>query len=933
MPQSVQIVPFFTQPHVHTVINDNSYYEEGTAAKGNQEAKPYNTMLVFGADKGIDNKFVKLTDYGTKVEIFGKGNYRKYGQPSIQADVLLQTNQANVWAMRVLPLKPDGGPGSAQYANLAVIAHYRVPKCAQPGWVPGDGPDPTDCEINELGGSPENPVLTPTGLKQLEVKYSVINVSSKLAGASNPVYDRDIENYLVGKNGDPTSSKYGQYNLPRGTNLSNEEAAIYDRTREDLLGWFSVPLFYVRSVGRGRYGNNYALRLERNSEFEYDHDLKSYGFGLVERSARTNVKNYSVGSMVTTLKYEKSMLIDDVVSQFPEGSYPIVIKTYQDSFQEIFNAYRSVVSYNRGVISSEYSRDVVKLMDFEYAVSLLGDLDANSNNYDNLDIFDPIFGYRLNDRENLMPYYANFTATGEPYVEPDVTFMNNRPTKVTPGDGYAWDKFVDTDGSTMIRRVGDRVLVKHYLNDGPASEPSSSGGADMDRLFTVIDLDVKRVTPDGDVTEINVTYDEGSWVPWNAREFTGTNLQANVGIPLAGGYDGEFEEIIAYPRRNDGLGWQVIRGSEITRPPSDSELKLLLAREYVSALRGEKDKYILSPARIDIDVIFDANYNICADMEVKIVNHHAKVRALWGNANVLTDDEYRQLSLLDTGYDFNIGNVPVADALNVKKALWDLNNYRNRNGMPNLKLEGAGCELKLDCGLIGLRSTAEVNTELKDLLKVMIPFDGRNTSVDFGWYEIIDPVTKRKIPVSVGYFLAERLLPHIAQFGPNKPFTNNFAQITTIVKNSFRPELDLIDWDVKELLYDNRINYYLTLDEGAIVQRFTQSTCQRDASALLEENNVRVLNILKKGLEKACRSFMYEWNEPTVRKGYTDAQMEIYRPWIGTWVQDLQIRFEANEYEQDRMIMHCYVDVKFRDIIKRITIEIDISKPNRGGGA
>jgi hypothetical protein len=37
------------------------------------------------------------------------------------------------------------------------------------------------------------------------------------------------------------------------------------------------------------------------------------------------------------------------------------------------------------------------------------------------------------------------------------------------------------------------------------------------------------------------------------------------------------------------------------------------------------------------------------------------------------------------------------------------------------------------------------------------------------------------------------------------------------------------------------------------------------------------------------------------------------------------------------MIMHCYVDVKFRDIIKRIIIEIDISKPggranDSGGG-
>jgi hypothetical protein len=45
-------------------------------------------------------------------------------------------------------------------------------------------------------------------------------------------------------------------------------------------------------------------------------------------------------------------------------------------------------------------------------------------------------------------------------------------------------------------------------------------------------------------------------------------------------------------------------------------------------------------------------------------------------------------------------------------------------------------------------------------------------------------------------------------------------------------------------------------------------------------------------------------------------------------VQDLDIRFEANEWEQNRMIMHCYVIVKFRDIVKRIILEINIQRPD-----
>ena len=83
-------------------------------------------------------------------------------------------------------------------------------------------------------------------------------------------------------------------------------------------------------------------------------------------------------------------------------------------------------------------------------------------------------------------------------------------------------------------------------------------------------------------------------------------------------------------------------------------------------------------------------------------------------------------------------------------------------------------------------------------------------------------------------------------------------------------------------------------------------------------------------LEKDCASFLYNWNEPTVRQGFTKAEMEKFRPWIGTFVQDLQISFDANEWEQERMIMHCYCSVAFRDIIKRIILEINIQRPTYG---
>jgi hypothetical protein len=148
-----------------------------------------------------------------------------------------------------------------------------------------------------------------------------------------------------------------------------------------------------------------------------------------------------------------------------------------------------------------------------------------------------------------------------------------------------------------------------------------------------------------------------------------------------------------------------------------------------------------------------------------------------------------------------------------------------------------------------------------------------------------------------------------------------------MIRDTFQPDIDLIDWDVKEALYKARINYYEVSDEGRTVKRAAQNTRQLEASALLEENNVRVLNTLKKNMEKACDGYLYEWNDAAVRKSYTKAQMDVYRPWIGTMVEDIEIKFTASEWEEERMIMHCLVIVKFRNIVKRITLEINIQKP------
>jgi hypothetical protein len=316
----------------------------------------------------------------------------------------------------------------------------------------------------------------------------------------------------------------------------------------------------------------------------------------------------------------------------------------------------------------------------------------------------------------------------------------------------------------------------------------------------------------------------------------------------------------------------------------------------------------------------------------------------------LTTDDHRQLSILNNDLDSIILGESVSQTfnmssserpwfngndLNVKLAMYQLNEFRTRNGITIDHREGAGTELKLDTGLIGL-SAITLNSEITQIINAMDIFNGRNTTVDFGYYQILDPVTGSRIEVTAAYHLAQDLIPHILRHGPNRPFVNQYAPIRGMIRGTFRPELDMIDYDVKERLIVERINYYYTIDEGRVVQRTVQNTRQRDASELLEETNVRVLNIFKKTMERNTRAYLYDWNDPAARKGYTDAQMEIFRPWIGTWVEDLAILFDTNQFEKRRKMMSCYAEIVFRDINKRIILHIDINRSelgmNDGGG-
>ena len=228
------------------------------------------------------------------------------------------------------------------------------------------------------------------------------------------------------------------------------------------------------------------------------------------------------------------------------------------------------------------------------------------------------------------------------------------------------------------------------------------------------------------------------------------------------------------------------------------------------------------------------------------------------------------------------------------------------------------CVFYIDCGI----HDGNVNNIISRMEPLSV---SRNNSINWNWYYTKDPVTKKKIAVTITYFLAQTLPRHLSVTGSHIPFVKAPTQLSGHLKNQVYPVLSDADVEIKELLYNNRINYYEILAEN-VYQRRTQSTAIKYNSDLIEENNVHTLCEMRKIIEKDCFDSLYDFTSVESRANFTEYEKAKFANWIGVKVQSFDINFSVNEWEAERSIVHCYVAVQFRNLMKRVIIEIDINK-------
>ena len=270
----------------------------------------------------------------------------------------------------------------------------------------------------------------------------------------------------------------------------------------------------------------------------------------------------------------------------------------------------------------------------------------------------------------------------------------------------------------------------------------------------------------------------------------------------------------------------------------------------------------------------------------------------------------------------------VLSAKRVKvNALWDANySMTVKNAMADLATLRNDTLCYFDCGI--LESFA--GDAVKGLIQDYEGFTSNIFSKNVQHYYVKESTTKKRIPVTITYFLARQYADHVMNYGQHVPFVKSYAQLTGHIKDSLAPAIEDYNTDLKEMLTDNRFNFFETVDDN-VFQRATQNTAQESTSDLLEENNVATLYEMKRIIETDIIDNLYDFSNAETRERFRNYERAKFASWSGREVESFDIDFRMSAWESERSILHAYLNVTFRGLQKRAILEIDINKRNAVG--
>jgi hypothetical protein len=467
--------------------------------------------------------------------------------------------------------------------------------------------------------------------------------------------------------------------------------------------------------------------------------------------------------------------------------------------------------------------------------------------------------------------------------------------KTTDGEGHATYTKIESgtapedwgiaEDKYFTKRVASGLQIKITAADIKATISPASANPTVIKRFMITGTQGSLYRYQMDPTDIPSDYYSPSY---------GINPNSELGgIPIENGYAGFFDDDI-----------------------SEIEFKWRYSALLVKAYKGEIDPRIKSPVRCPAKYLFDGGTNTIVGQTILPYMVYKPVDII--NASTIYNDDEKEAILLNSDL---IANIKEFEDIDVKQAMYDLAVYRCYQGIPEDKRPigpGSGLSLHLDSGVTDANTAMLVNQSFTKR------FNNPNVSWDIGGYVS----SADGIPYTFTKAIADNMFAHLKRFSVNKPFTGKYTNISPESYISFFPDIDIRDWEERELLYKSGGNAWI-MDVNGNLQRKSQRTLYRegDTSDLIQENNMRTLSQLTYLLQNKIDSYLLEYNDDGVLKTLKDDVDSMFSNWVGNLVQKLDITFERDINPLDGgEIVVCYCNVTFRGLILRVPIIVNVQR-------
>lgn len=246
--------------------------------------------------------------------------------------------------------------------------------------------------------------------------------------------------------------------------------------------------------------------------------------------------------------------------------------------------------------------------------------------------------------------------------------------------------------------------------------------------------------------------------------------------------------------------------------------------------------------------------------------------------------------------------------------------------MVALALRRTDCMVMLDFGL-NIATKASVAAYYDDNFADGV-VDNRVVTFEPYCMKVRDPYTKKVVTVTSTYWLANNYFTHIYGWkGKHRPMAGNrFGIIDGYIPNSIYPVYDEdIEPEMMDELADRKCNI-AAFNQNQVVVRKMQNTSQSKLSSLTEQNNVLVLLDVKRDCERLVANYEYDFSEPEDIARFNVDVETVTQKYQTQQVRRIQAHFDKNSWEAARSILHLYVEMVCKDLVKTVIIEIDVNR-------